>query len=639
MRAIDDGGDGFTVLAGDGAAPGAFLNADQRGGTGPNGKPSMTIDQAGYHLIGGAPGWSAALGVGYTVTYAFRSTAPAAMPEDTGGFSRFNAAQIAQAELALKGWSDVANITFVRVGSGTSGEGAYSNSASILLGNYSSGAAGAAAFAYYPGDPSAASASGDVWVNSTLSYNRAPVQGNYGGVTLIHELGHTIGLSHPGDYDASDGGPITYANDAEYYEDSRQYTVMSYFNATETGADHHGLYAASPMLDDISAAQQEYGANLNTRTGDTVYGFNATADRPWFIASDAGAQLIFAVWDAGGNDTFDFSGFGVAQTIDLREGFFSNVGGLVGNVAIAKGASIENAIGGAGADLITGNALANHLVGGGGNDTLQGLGGADLLDGGTGTNALDGGDGSDTVSYAWASVGVVVDVSLTGVQNTGASSDTLAGIENLVGSDHDDVLTGDGGANTLQGGLGQDWLVSQGGADLLVGGGGHDSLWGGPGDDIIDGGPGDDTIDGGPGNDTVTYASAPAGVEIDLRIIEDQLTRGAGVDTLVSIENVIGSNYADVLTGNAGNNVFTGLGGDDHFVFGPSSGADRITDFGAGGAHDLLDLAAYVAVGVTWAITQAAADTVVLFTDGDSITLAAFDHAHLQASGADLIAV
>src|SRR5512140_2231428 len=105
----------------------AALNADARAGIGDNGKSSMTIDQAASNLVGGSPGWSSALGVGFTVTYAYRADAPFQMPDDSGGFQRFTSTQISQAELALKGWSDVANITFVRVGLGASGEGAYSD--------------------------------------------------------------------------------------------------------------------------------------------------------------------------------------------------------------------------------------------------------------------------------------------------------------------------------------------------------------------------------------------------------------------------------------------------------------------------------------------------------------------------------
>src|ERR1700730_5928517 len=89
----------------------AYLNADGRAVSLTDvGKPSDTIDQAAYQIVRGDPGWSAALGAPFSVTYAFRSTAPLAMPSATAGFSRFNSAQIDQAELALKAWSDVANI-------------------------------------------------------------------------------------------------------------------------------------------------------------------------------------------------------------------------------------------------------------------------------------------------------------------------------------------------------------------------------------------------------------------------------------------------------------------------------------------------------------------------------------------------
>jgi Ca2+-binding RTX toxin-like protein len=407
----------------EGLSPQAFLNAEQRGVIAPNGKPSKTIDEAGLHLIGGEPGWSSALGVAYNVTYAFRATAPFAMPDDTSGFSRFNAAQIAQTQLALAAWSDVANITFTRVGSGASGDAAFSNSASILFANYAAGAEGAAAFASYPGNPSASSTAGDVWVNSTLSYNSNPLAGNYGALVLVHELGHAIGLSHPGAYDASQGTEITYADNAEYYEDSLQYTAMSYFSELDTGANYRGAYVASPQLDDISAAQQEYGANLATRAGDTVYGFNSTAGRPWYLATSSSTKLIFAAWDAGGVDTFDFSGFGMAQTIDLQEGHFSHVGGLVGNVAIAKGAAIENAVGGTGADTIFGNGLGNLLHGGDGNDTLSG---------GAGDDFIDGGAGDDIATFSASLDQAMIGALASGVRVTSVEGvDVLVSIETL----------------------------------------------------------------------------------------------------------------------------------------------------------------------------------------------------------------
>jgi serralysin len=499
-----------------GGDPQAYLNAEQRGGTAPNGKPSKTIDQAGLHLVGGEPGWSSALGVGYTVTYGFRSTAPSTMPSDTGGFSRFSAAQITQAELALQAWSDVANITFTRVGSGTSGEGAYSNSASILLANYATGEAGAAAFGNYPGDPSFSSSSGDIWVNSTLNYNRNPVQGSYGALVLVHELGHAIGLAHPGEYDASDGVEITYAHDAEYYEDSLQYTVMSYFDETDTGADYRGVYAASPLLDDIAAAQKEYGVNQTTRTGDTVYGFNATAGRSWYAATTATTKLVFAAWDAGGNDTFDFSGFTQSQTIDLWAGHFSSVGGLVGNVAIAANVTIENAIGGSGVDTLIGNASGN---------TLSGLAGDDILIGGGGGDALFGGAGANTFRYAAASDSDNGHLDIIHDFKAGTDKLDLVGLApSNVSIIHYNggtfVNGGSGGAvfqigsvnsingSDIQGLVNGVYLVGEGVAATLIGSAKDDTILGGSGNDTIIGGDTGDALFGGAGADTFVYRSA-----------------------------------------------------------------------------------------------------------------------------------
>ncbi|MDD0985472.1 M10 family metallopeptidase C-terminal domain-containing protein [Pseudomonas shahriarae] len=188
--------------------------------------------------------------------------------------------------------------------------------------------------------------------------------GDAGRHTIIHELGHAMGLTHSGNYNG-----ILDRSKIDSHEDSQSHSVMSYRGERTTYANHGGFRASAPQLDDIYAYQSKYGVNHQTRKDDTTYGFNSNTGRDFLSVNTKHDKMVAAIWDGGGNDTLDFSGYSQDQKISLEEGTFSDVDGLKGNVSIAYGATIENAKGGTGNDWLVGNAANNELRGGDGNDS------------------------------------------------------------------------------------------------------------------------------------------------------------------------------------------------------------------------------------------------------------------------------
>ncbi|HEV2594746.1 MAG TPA: M10 family metallopeptidase C-terminal domain-containing protein [Sphingomicrobium sp.] len=350
---------------------------------------------------------------------------------------------------------------------------------------------------------------------------------SYSFQTYVHEIGHALGLGHAGEYNFD----ATFTTDALYANDAWSTTVMSYFSQHDDYYfNNQGFsedYVLTPMIGDLLAVQQLYGAATDTRTGDTTYGYNSNADNPVFNAS-LYPHAAYLIYDNGGTDTLDYSGATANQLIDLNPETFSNVNGQTGNVMIAPGVVIENAIGGSGDDTIIQNAA---------------------------NNVLNGGAGNDTLSYETATAGVSVNLSLTTAQNTGgAGTDTITGFENLVGSAFNDMLTGGPTTVSISGGAGDD-IINAGTANptarlTLSGGDGNDTF-------LIGTDTGPFVIDGGTGFNTVDGSNAAGGL-----LLSTNYEAPGGVDILGNIQKIIGSNYADTLIGGSGA-ILLGGGGND----------------------------------------------------------------------------
>lgn len=269
-----------------------------------------------------------------------------------------------------------------------------------------------------------------------------------------------------------------------------------------------------------------------------------------------------ALYGGNGNDTASYVTATGPVNVNLGTGAAKGTG--IGTDALI---SIENVIGGNGGDTIGGNAVSNRLDGGLGADKINGAGGNDTVIGGGGADILNGGAGIDTVSYAGSFAGgVTVDLAqqLGTAQGGDAQGDELSNFENVIGSELDDTISGDAGANVLQGRAGDDELDGAEGNDTIIGGAGADAM------------------DGGNGIDTVSYAGSTVGITVNL-LLQTAHAGDAQGDTLAGFENARGGDGDDELTGDNGDNVLSGGLGNDTI----NGGDGNDTIIGGGGADTM----------------------------------------------------
>jgi len=421
---------------------------------------------------------------------------------------------------------------------------------------------------------------GDIWLNS----DTVRTSEIWFGQLLMHELGHALGLKHP--FETIGQFPLL---PTEF--DGLEHTVMSYsVSAQYPTAVAASLYPQTFMALDIKALQYLYGIDTITTGGADKYHFYQNQNN------------FLTIWDAGGNDTISVATYSTeAVAIDLTPGTWSDIGTTItyqlesGSYAersqtlyIMDDTIIENALGGAGDDTLTGNDADNRLIGMAGSDLVLGGAGDDIMwagAGDTGDDSLFGGSGQDIIGGG-AGDDLVVGNSGADQLMGGAGNDTLiagdwlddtalaneTSVNTLWAGDGGDLLYGANGNDLLGGGLGDDTIYGADGADVIFAGkSGTDSINGGAGDDLVFGGSDDDTIEGGSGADELYGGSG-----------NDTMMGGAGSDTMY------GGAGADLMDGGTGNDILRPGGGADTLVFVQGHGADIIGGWNS--SEDALDL-------------------------------------------------
>jgi serralysin len=516
--------------------------------------------------------------------------------------SGLTAPRAALARLAFETWSELCKLDFEEVTGG-------SGTAKIILDDDQAGAFATSNVSKHRITSGTINVVDD-WASSAVDMD------SYAFQTFIHEIGHSIGLGHAGNYN----GNAVYGKDNLYANDTTQYSIMSYMQ--QSNYNHaSNRYVMTPQMADIYAAISLYG-QASVRTGKTVYGFNESGQSAKTAAiysfDSYTTAPAFTIYDSSGVDALDCSGYNKKQMISLLGGTWSDVGGLRGNIGIYTTTRIENAYGGGVADQIFGNQSGNEIWGNAGSDTLAGDEGIDHYKAGTVTftMALPGFtiDGATVhVAARLKQMEVSDGIHIAKYGNEFASGDTIWG------GDGDDVIFGGGGSDKLSG---------ENDRDTLLGGAGDDELDGGLGDDLLGGGAGADTLTGGLGNDSYLLTAGDkvienAGEGQDLVIlaasggyrlgnVEYALLADGVASATITVSSL--GTYSDetdtnfVFAGNRGSNVlnfkytggtgtpnvaFFGGGGSDTFVFsGRSTGVSSLY-FGDLNAGDKINLKSY----------------------------------------------
>ncbi|WP_244628269.1 tandem-95 repeat protein [Stappia taiwanensis] len=532
-------------------------------------------------------------------------------------------------------------------------------------------------FSYTVTDNADGSDTARVRVN-IIPVNDAPTANHDAGATsldapLVLRISDLLANDEDVDNDASEfsfegirflsDGTYSIYNDefvvVEYEQGFSGEVSLDYTIADIEGAEDDGTVVAlisDQHLDTLTGSDRR-DLVIGTHLAETILGLAGDDDLFGREGNDLinGGDGADQIDGGAGFDTVTFEGSNVGVRADLAarigQGGFAQGDIYVDVEALSGTIYADELLGDTGVNILTGLGGNDLLDGREGDDTLLGGAGDDRLLGGLGADLMDGGEGNDTADYAVSAEAVQVSLAAGTASGGDAEGDTLNAIENLTGSDRNDVLEGDGGDNRLVGRRGNDRLIGGAGNDILIGGRGADILEGGEGvdrveytlsdsgvtvnltdssagggdalgdtfssielivgsfhddtligdsfDNVFMGGRGADIIDGGGGFDTADYSEANEAVAIDLEAGSGSAGEATG-DHLISIEQILGSVHDDVISGGSsaetfagglGNDILSGRAGSDTYRFGFDDGEDVIQENGDLADVDRLSLA------------------------------------------------